>query len=135
MSHFILNIIHRGYVCLYVMLILPDALRQAFRCSSTTPRSGRQYLLLFCFKIQPAITLSTNNRITHYIYYMQLSATLREQLRTIVDNVMRLFSIVHSYVIYEGKASLHVNVTASITSQSREILTGRTKYQGIAGYF
>ena len=31
---------------------------------------------------------------------------------------------------YKGKASLHVNVTTSITSQSREILTGRTD-----GYF
>ena len=49
--------------------------------------------------------------------------------------LFRLVSIVHSYVIYEGKASLHVNVTASITSQSREILTGCTKYQDIDGYF
>ena len=136
MGHYRVNIIHRGYVCLYVMLLPLDALhlgRQAFRGSSTSPRSGR--LDFFFFEIQPAITLSTNNRITHCSYYVQLSATLREQLRTIVDNVRRLFSIVHSDVIYEGKASLHVNVTASITSQSREILTGSTKYQGIAGYF
>ena len=35
----------------------------------------------------------------------------------------------------KGKASLEVPIIASVTSQSREILTGSTKYQGIGGYF
>ena len=103
---------------------------QGFIYVSTVGSSG-----FICFEIQPAISLSTNNRITHCSHYVQLSATQREQLRTIADNVRRLFSIVHSYIIYEGKASLHVNFTASITSQSREILTGSTKFQGIDEYF
>ena len=54
-----------------------------------TPRSGHSSFIFS--KITPAITLSTNNRITLCSYYVQLSATLREQLRTSVDNVMRLF--------------------------------------------
>ena len=45
----------------------------------------------FFFEIHPAVTLSTNSRITLCSYYVHMSATLSEQLRTIVDNVMRMF--------------------------------------------
>ena len=54
--------------------------------SSTT--HGRVHSVLF-FEIHPAIKLSTNKRITLCSYYIQLSATLCEQLRS---------AIVQSYV-------------------------------------
>ena len=54
--------------------------------------------------IHPAITLFRNNGITLCSYYVHLPVTLREQLPTFVDNVMRLF-IVQSYV-RQGKTSL-----------------------------
>ena len=77
------------------------------------PRSGR---LNFCFiEIHPAINMLTKNRITPFLFYLHLFATLSEQLCTIVDNSMRPFPIVQSYVI-QGKTSLHVTITASITS-------------------
>ena len=57
--------------------------------SSTTTRSGR--LSFYFLKIHTAITFSTNNGITLCSYYIQVSATLREQLRAIVEYVMRLF--------------------------------------------
>ena len=34
-----------------------------------------------------------------------------------------------------GSSEIHVALTTSITSYTREILTGSTKYQGIDGYF
>ena len=43
------------------------------------------------FEIHPATTLSMNNLITICSYYVQLSATLCQHLRTIIHNVMRLF--------------------------------------------
>ena len=73
------------------MLHLLDALHlgpQTFRDSSTIPRSGR--LSWSFFQNSPAITLSTNNRISLCSYYIQLSATLLVHLCTIVGNVVRL---------------------------------------------
>ena len=43
------------------------------------------------FEIHPAITLSTNNEITLCSYYVKLSATLCEQLHTLVASAMRIF--------------------------------------------
>ena len=46
-------------------------------------------LSVLFFLIHPAITLSTNNQINvNCSYYVQLSAKLFKQLRTIVDNIM-----------------------------------------------
>ena len=81
--------------------------------------------------LHPVITLAANNRNNLCSYYVQLSATLREQLRTIVDNIMRLLT----YVIHKDMTSLHVATTASVASQSREILPGSTTHQGIDGHF
>ena len=78
---------NRASVCLHVKLLLLHAVylgRHTVRGSSITP-------VLFIFVIHPAITISTNNRITLCSYYVQLSATIL-RLRPIVDNVMRLFS-------------------------------------------
>ena len=77
------------------------------------PRSGR--LIFYFIEIHPAINMLTKNGITPFCFYLHLFATLSEKFCTIVDNVMRLFPIVQSYVI-QGKTSLHVIITASITS-------------------
>ena len=69
------------------------------------------------FEIHPAITLSTNNRITLCSYYVQLSTTLCEQLHTIVENVMYLFFNCPKITLHKDKASLRVTITASITLQ------------------
>ena len=84
----------------------------------------------FFFFIHPSITLFTNNQIKLCSYYIQLSATLCEQLHTIVESVCSCCHI--------GKASVHVIITASITSQFQEpinILTGSIVYQCTDGYF
>ena len=51
----------------------------------------QSFRFILFFEIHPVITLSTNNGITLCSYYVQLPATLREQFRTTVDNVTRLF--------------------------------------------
>ena len=75
------------FVCLYACLFVYYATHGRFACRAPTfygPMVGSS-------KIQPTITLSTDNRVTLCSYYRHLSVTLRQQLRTIVDNVMRLF--------------------------------------------
>ena len=94
-------------------------MHQTFRGSSSTPRQNKGH---------PAITLSNNNRITLCSYYVQLSSTQCQQLRTLVHNVNKV------------KGSLDVTITASITSQFRDlysiycsyinILTGNINFQG-----
>ena len=68
------------------------------------------------FETHPAVTRSTNNRITCCSYYVQLYASQCEQTRAIVDNVMRLFFDCPSKV-----TSLQFNITASITSRFLEL--------------
>ena len=66
------------YVCVYVRLLL-DAFhlgRKIVRGSS----HGRVNSVLFFLEIQPAITISTNNRIVLCSHYIQLFATLCQQL-------------------------------------------------------
>ena len=103
------------YVCMYVMLLLICSLyhlRQTFM--------GRIVTVIFLY---PVVTLFMNNQITLCSYYVQLFATLCEQLRTIVHNVMRLFfTIVRSYVV-QGQGVARCTVAASITSQFRELLS------------
>ena len=115
------------YVCMHAMPLLLHALhlgRQTFKGSCTTPRSGR---LSFIFiEIHTTITLSTNNRITLCSHYVQLSATLGEQLRTIVNNVMRLFF---------SEDTLYVASSTSQFQKPISIWIGNTMYQGIDRYF
>ena len=65
---------------------------------------------------------------------VQLSATLCQQLRTIVDNVMRSL-IVRSYVTQGQCVATGYNACQYLTLQIREILIGSIKYHGIYGYF
>ena len=77
------------YICLYVLYATPHR-RIAYRASNFQiftygPCSGRFSFILFL--IHPAITVSSNNSITLCSYCVQLFTTLR----TIVDNVIRVF--------------------------------------------
>ena len=55
------------------------------------PRSG--HLSLIFFRNHPTMNLSTNNKITLLVItnYIQLSATLYQQIHTIYDSIVRLF--------------------------------------------
>ena len=69
-------------------------------------------------------------------YHVRLSVTQREQLRTIVDNVMRLFF--NCPKLHNSKALLYVTMTATTPLQLQQtikILTGSLKYKAIDGYF
>ena len=71
------------FVCLFVCYVTPPR-RFASRAPNVQgfiydPTVGSFQLFFF---IHAATTLSTNNRITLCSYYIQLSATLYEQLRT-----------------------------------------------------
>ena len=122
------------YVCLCVMLVLQDVVhigRLAFRRSYLTPPSGRLYFvttLLPCLRTIELLFCS---------YYIQLSATLLEQLRTIVDNVMRrLFDCPKLRNTRPGRRYTllwYLPVLRGNFDNSKEtikILTDSTKYQG-----
>ena len=79
---------------------------------------GRVVSVNKIFEIHPAIELSANNRFILCSLYIQVSATLFEQLRTTVDEVIRRFFDCPKLRKDKGKTSL--DVTASITSQFRE---------------
>ena len=83
----------------YIQLTAPyDTLPRRFASRASNvqgiiydPTVGSSQFFFFFFRNSPPITLSMNNRITLYSYYVQLSATPCRQLRTMVDNVMRPF--------------------------------------------
>ena len=150
-----LIIIHRKYVCMHVCVCVCACVRVCVCacvrvcvcvcvcvCISGAKISGVHLrphdVSNYYFFNSPAITLSTNNQITLCSRYVPHHATLREQLRTIVDSAMCRFFFSSEVTLSKGKASLDVIITASITSPSYEainILTVNTKHQGINGYF
>ena len=71
-----------------------------------TPRLGHKFFF------GPTNTLSMNDQITLFSYYVELSATLCEQLRTIIHKVMHLF---YDCSKLQGQG---IDMTARITSQS-----------------
>ena len=79
--------------------------------NSVTLRPHGRVVCLNVFRNSPAITLSTNNRITLCIHCVPLPTTLPEKFTT--SCVFSL--IIQSYVI-QGKASLHVTITVSFMS-------------------
>ena len=83
------------YVCIFVCYATPPrsfASRASnFQGYRYDPVTGSSQFIFF--EIHPAITLSTNNRITLCGYYVQLSATLREKLRTFVANIFWSFCL------------------------------------------
>ena len=123
----ILLYIQQVYVCMCVCYATPR------RSASQTPNFQTELIYdttstivssRFNVFIHPDITPSTNNRMTICSYYVQLSATLCEQLCTIVDNIMRLFLQLSQA---KGKALLDITITASSMLYFRDILTGSTK--------
>ena len=59
-------------------------------CVRACVRGARVRACIFFLEIYPAVTLSLNNRITLCNYYLQFSATICKQLRTIIHNVTHL---------------------------------------------
>lgn len=84
---------------------------------------GRDAAVLF-FEIHPAITLSTNNRITLCSYFLQLCATLCEQLHAIVHKVKRFFYEFSK--LRNAMASLHVTITACLLRRNFDSWTEAT---------
>ena len=62
---------------------------------------------------------------------------LHKQLCTIVDSFIRLFFDCAKLrlIQMQGTVTIRVTMTASVTSQSQEILTGSNKYKGTDGGF
>ena len=83
-----------------------------------------QVILVLFFLIHPTITLSINNQIALCSYYIQLFATLFEQLRTIVDTVMHRFFDCSKLRYTRARC----RQTLLLLQEAIKILTGSTKY-------
>ena len=83
------------YVCMYVcMYVCVYVCMYVCVCYATLRRQTVMGRIVTVKLFYSAVTLSMNNHITLFSYYIQLSATLCGQLRTIVHNAMRLFSTI-----------------------------------------
>ena len=82
-----------------------------------------------------------NNQISFCSYDVQQSASLREQLRTVVDNVMRLFFDCPE-LRYTRTRRRYTLLELPVLRRNFEswkeainVLPSSTKYKGLGGYF